>query len=36
MFFEYFISSVGKQKPRPMIWAQEQRFINNVPEEEKS
>ena len=26
----------GGVKPRPMIWAQEQRFINNTPEEKKS
>ena len=26
----------GGVKPRPMIWAQEQRFINSTPEEKKS
>ena len=26
----------GGVKPGPMMWAQEQRFINNTPEEKKS
>ena len=26
----------GGVKPGPMRWAQEQRFINNMPEEKKS
>ena len=28
--------SCGGVKSRPMRWAQEQRFINNTPEEKKS
>ena len=29
-------NNCGGVKPRPMIWAQEQRFINNTLEEKKS
>ena len=30
------ICQCGGVKPGPMIWAQEQRFINNTPKEKKS
>ena len=36
---EYLLFSFDKcggVKPGPMRWAQEQRFINNTPEEKKS
>ena len=38
-YYKKFIKlecNCGGVKPRPMIWAQEQRFINNTPEEKKS
>ena len=35
LFFLYYYYCVGV-KPGPMRWAQEQRFINNTPEEKKS
>ena len=31
-----YIYMCGGVKPGPMMWAQEQRFINNTPEEKKS